>query len=215
MKTDRPKTDRTKGEEILGGLDHRTTYRFSMIAALHSRAFATVYSRKYRLNMNTWKVLSVIGRFGPISANSTGSHSSLEPDKVTRAVDALVKQGFVSRRQDPKDRRRVVLSLSAKGRRVHDELSKLRDAMEHEFLSVLSSSEVAALYRIIDKLEAQAVKLFTDKEVWHEVMERLPATNKAGRRNGADPDASYQRKVKAILEGERTSPSRPSSHLRA
>jgi DNA-binding MarR family transcriptional regulator len=211
------KTEKPKAKEILGGLDHRTTYRFSMIAALHARAFSTVYSRKYRLNVNTWKVLSVVGRFGPMSANSTGGHSSLEPDKVTRAVDALVKQGLVLRRQDPPDRRRVVLSLSVKGRRVHDELSQLRDAMEYEFLSVLSSDEIATLYRIIDKLETQAVKLFTNKEVWHEVIERLPIKTaaKQGRRKAAIHDASYQRKVKAILEGERTSPSQPSSHLRA
>ena len=119
-------TGKPKVEEILGGLEHRTTYRFSMIAALHSRAFSTVYSKRYRLNVNAWKVLSVVGRFGPMSANSTGEHSSLEPDKVTRAVDALVKQGLVLRRQDPHDRRRVVLSRSVTGRRVHDELSQLR-----------------------------------------------------------------------------------------
>jgi DNA-binding MarR family transcriptional regulator len=210
------KTEKSKTEEILGGLDHRTTYRFSMIAALHARAFSTVYSRKYRLNVNTWKVLSVVGRFGPMSANSTGEHSSLEPDKVTRAVDALVKQGLVLRRQDPQDRRRVVLSLSVKGRKVHDELSQLRDAMEHEFLSVLNSDEIGALYRIIDKLDAQAVKLFTNKEVWHEVMERLPVkTYRLGPRKQKSEDASYRRRLKAILEDGWTSPSRPPSDQRA
>lgn len=183
-----------------------------MIAALHARAFSTVYTRRHRLNVNAWKVLSVVGRFGPMSANSTGEHSSLEPDKVTRAVDALVKQGFVLRRQDPHDRRRVVLSLSIKGRRVHDELSQLRDAMEHEFLSVLSPQEIAALYRMVDKLEAQAVKLFTNKEVWHEVIERLPLKKAAPKSTTAK---SGRPKGKPIVEGARTSPSRPPLHLRA
>ena len=148
---------------IQPGLDHRSTYRFSRIAALHSRAFSTVYARRFRLTVSTWKTLTVIGRFGPLSANAAGTHSSLEPDKVTRAVDALVKQGYVLRRQDSTDRRKVVLSLSAKGQRVHDELNRLRDIIEHEFLRVLSSSEIAALYRILDKLEAKAVTLFSDK----------------------------------------------------
>ena len=211
-------TGKPKVEEILGGLEHRTTYRFSMIAALHSRAFSTVYSKRYRLNVNAWKVLSVVGRFGPMSANSTGEHSSLEPDKVTRAVDALVKQGLVLRRQDPHDRRRVVLSLSVKGRRVHDELSQLRDAMEHEFLSVLSAPEISALYRIVDKLEAQAVKLFTNKEVWHEVIERLPLKNGAAksRKPAAAPATTAKgRCKKATAAGGRTSPSQPPSHPRA
>lgn len=211
------KTEKSKAKDILGGLDHRTTYRFSMIAALHARSFSTVYTRRYRLNMNAWKVLSVVGRFGPMSANSTGEHSSLEPDKVTRAVDALVKQGLVLRRQDPHDRRRVVLSLSIKGRRVHDELSQMRDAMEHEFLSVLSSQEIAALYLMVDKLEAQAVKLFTNKEVWHEVTARLPVKKTASKatqhkRTVAVPS---RRKGKPIVEGGQPSASQQPLHPRA
>src|SRR5262249_33168730 len=72
------------------GLDHRSSYRFSRLAALHSRAFAAVYARRFKLTVNTWKILTVIGRFGPLSANTASTHSALEPDKVTRAVDALV-----------------------------------------------------------------------------------------------------------------------------
>jgi DNA-binding MarR family transcriptional regulator len=144
-----------------------------MIAALHARAFAKAYTGKFKLTVNTWKVLSVIGRYSPLSAHTTGTHSALEPDKVTRAVDVLVKQGYVLRRQDPADRRRVVLSLSVKGARVHDELSRIRDTIEHEFLRVLSPAEIASLYKIVDKLEAQAVKLFSDKEIWGRVLDGL------------------------------------------
>lgn len=158
---------------IQPGLDHRITYRFSKIAALHARAFSTVYGRTFKLTVNTWMILSVIGRFAPLSANTAGTHSSLEPDKVTRAVDVLVGQGYVVRRQDLTDRRKVVLSLSAKGKRVHDELNQLRDSIEHEFLRVLTSTEVATLYQIVDKLEAQAVQLFSDKKVWGLVLEGL------------------------------------------
>src|SRR4051812_11540473 len=106
------------------GLDHRITYRFAKIAARHARAFSTVYGGKFKLTVNTWMILSVIGRFAPLSANTAGPHSSLKPDKVTRAVDVLVDQGYVVRRQDSKDRRKVVLSLSLKGKRVHDELNR-------------------------------------------------------------------------------------------
>jgi DNA-binding MarR family transcriptional regulator len=169
-------------DEILRGLEHRTTYRFSMIAARHTRAFSTLYSERFGLNMNTWKVLSVVGHFGPLSANKTGTHSSLEPDKVTRAVDALVEQGFVLRRQDSVDRRRVVLSLSVKGRRVHDELSRIRDAIEYEFLRVLAPAEIAALYSIVDKLEARAIELFSDKKAWRAIVDRLTTKPKPPRK---------------------------------
>jgi len=188
------------------GLDHRITYRFAKIAARHARAFSKVYSRNFKLTVNTWMILSVIGRFAPLSANSAGKHSSLEPDKVTRAVDVLVGQGYVVRKQDDKDRRKVVLSLSAKGKRVHDELNQLRDAIEHEFLGILTPAEVAALYRIVDKLEAQAMRLFNDKDVWAVVLDRLEIGA-----DGKSPKRTTKRTIKSVQEDARPSPSqRPS-----
>jgi DNA-binding MarR family transcriptional regulator len=40
---------------------------------------------------------------------------------VTRGIDALAEQGLVIRREDAEDRRRT-LSLSAKGKRIHDKV---------------------------------------------------------------------------------------------
>lgn len=148
---------------IQPGLDHRSSYRFSRLAALHARAFSAVCASRFKLTANTWMILTVIGRFGPLSGNVASAHSSLEPDKVTRAVDALVRQGYVRRRQDSSDRRKVILSLSVRGQRVHDELNRLRDIIEHEFLRDLSPTEVAALYGILDKLEITAAELFSDR----------------------------------------------------
>ena len=200
------KNENAGSDGIQPGLDHRITYRFAKIAARHARAFSKVYSRKFKLTVNTWMILSVIGRFAPLSANSAGMHSSLEPDKVTRAVDVLVGKGYVVREQDDKDRRKVVLSLSAKGKRVHDELNQLRDAIEHEFLGVLTPAEVAALYRIVDKLEAQAIRLFNDKEVWAMVLDGL-----AIGADGKAPKRTAKRAIKSVQEDARPSASqRPS-----
>jgi DNA-binding MarR family transcriptional regulator len=146
-----------------------------------------MYSEKFGLTVSTWKVLGVVGRFGPLSATETGTRTNLEPDKVTRAVDALARQGFVARRQDPGDRRRVVLSLTAKGKRVHESVSKVRDALEHEFLSVLAPVEMAALYSILDKLENRAMEIFTDKKAWRAIVERQVAGSRPVERYAQRP----------------------------
>jgi DNA-binding MarR family transcriptional regulator len=44
---------------------------------------------------------------------------------ITRAIDRLVDKGLVTRKQDPDDRRRVRLRLTAKGRRRSDELLEI------------------------------------------------------------------------------------------
>jgi hypothetical protein len=87
----------------------------------------------------------------------------------------LVKQGFVLRRQDAGDRRRVVLSLASKGRRVYEAVIQVRDAIEREFLSVLAPVEIAALYNILDKLEARSIEIFSDKRAWRAIIDRRTA----------------------------------------
>lgn len=143
-----------------------------MIAARHARALSAMYTERFGLTLNTWKVLSVVGCLGPLSATEAGSRASLEADKVTRAVDALAGQGFVLRRQDAEDRRRVILSLSTKGRRVHDAVAQVHDAMEREFLSVLAPVEIAALCGILDKLDARATEIFADRKAWRAIVDR-------------------------------------------
>lgn len=198
------KSGKSKTTDARGGADHRTTHRLSRIASLHGRAFSAVYYGRFKLAVNSWRVLSVIGRFAPLSANTTGAHSSLAPDKVTRAVNALARQGYVLRRQDPFDRRRVVLSLSAKGRRVHNEVSRFRDAIEREFLRALSPTEIASLYRILDKLEAQASRLFSDRQRWREALALFAAANQAD----AGRPARGRRRLKLPAAVDRPAPAR-------
>jgi DNA-binding MarR family transcriptional regulator len=141
-------------ELIRLALEQRITYRFAIISKRLTDRLAVMHKSKYGLSVNAWKVMTVVGRFGPLAAFEVAKFVSLDPDKVTRTVDLLVKQGYILRRQDKVDRRRVSLALSAKGRKVHDEIERVRCALEVEFLSVLNRNELSGLYDTLDKLEA-------------------------------------------------------------
>lgn len=141
-------------------LEQRITYRFAIISKRLTDRLADMYKPKFGLNVNGWKVMTVVGRFGPLAAFEVAKFVSLDPDKVTRAVDTLVKQGYVFRRQDKIDRRRISLSLSVRGRKVHDEIEKVRCELEIKFLSVLNRSELSGLYATLDKLEASVDTAF-------------------------------------------------------
>jgi DNA-binding MarR family transcriptional regulator len=107
-------------------LNERTAYRFLHLAGQVMRCLGEMYGPRYGLTIGTWKVLSMIGAYGPMSASELGKRTSLEPDKVTRTVDNLVKRSLVLRRQDPADRRRVILTLSSKGTVVNDAIEHVR-----------------------------------------------------------------------------------------
>jgi DNA-binding MarR family transcriptional regulator len=156
-------------------LKQRTTYRFSLILKRLVDCLAEMHQTKFGITINGWKIMSVVGRFAPLAAVEVGQFVSLEPDRVTRTVDVLVKQGIVARRQDKQDRRRISLSLTAKGKRIQEQIERVRYALEYEFLSVLDDTELETLYRILDKLEPQAKSIFTSDGAWQRIVNKYDA----------------------------------------
>jgi DNA-binding MarR family transcriptional regulator len=101
-----------------------------------------------------------------MSASQINQHTSLEMDKITRIVDSMVEKGLATRDQDKKDRRRVAIALSAKGRRVNQQIEQMIAEMEREFVSVLNRSERDSLYDFLDRLKDRADEVFGGKRVW-------------------------------------------------
>lgn len=117
-----------------------------------------MYGSKYGLLPSGWKTMAAIGRFGPVSAKQVCAHITVEPDKVTRAVDRLVELGYINRKQDAKDRRRVVLTLSSSGRVAYNDIERATRSVEWALLEGLSLSERKALDLILGKLEKRMVQ---------------------------------------------------------
>jgi DNA-binding MarR family transcriptional regulator len=168
-------------------LDERVGYRFSIISKRLNQALAEMHSKKLGISVNNWKIMSVIAFFQPLSATELGVRTSLDSDKVTRAVDALVQRGYVLRRPDDVDRRRVILTLSASGKRVHDRIELVATALESQLLSVLTPEEQGVLNSALDKLQQQSGVLFGRER-------RIARTEAPGPRQRNGKVASWSRK---------------------
>jgi DNA-binding MarR family transcriptional regulator len=156
---------RSGSARIRRRLDHRTTYRFSMISKRLIDCLSELFRSKFDLSINGWRVLSVVERFGPLAAFEVGRYVSLDPDKVTRTLNSLLKHKLLVRRVDTNDRRRISLSLSSKGKQVYREIDKVRVSLEYEFLGVLTPSELTAFYDVMDKLDEKAHELFDRRKL--------------------------------------------------
>ena len=162
-------------------LERRLTYRFSILSAKVVRTVAKMYGPKYGLLPSGWKAMAAIGRYGPVSAKEVCAHITVEPDKVTRAVDRLVERGYVKREQDAVDRRRVALTLTAPGRKVYDDIETLTRTVELELLGALSSEERKSLARILTKLEDEAGKRLADRQSWRTIIEKRGRASRSKR----------------------------------
>lgn len=152
--------------EIRLDLAERSFYRLSILATQLNRCVTGGYVTKFARPANAWKVLTLLGRFGPISVSEITAHASLEMDKVTRIIDSLVRQGLTVRKQGSADKRRIIVFLTAKGRKVVRQIERMIAEMEREFLIALSAEEREALYTILDKLQTRAGQIFAGNTPW-------------------------------------------------
>lgn len=182
-------------------LDERVIHRFFLIAKRFDQALVAVHAKKLGISVNNCKIMRVIAFAGPLSATELGVQTSLDPDKITRAVDTLVDRSYVIRKSDEADRRKVVLTLSAKGRRVHDKIEMVVSAMEADLLSVLTAEERKALGSSLDKLEQHTGLVFGRREGWYERRQLAGDTSRRVKPDARRPAKQAGRAVGGKLVG--------------
>jgi DNA-binding MarR family transcriptional regulator len=134
-------------------LERFLPFRLSVLANRVTRAVARVYARRFELSAPEWRTMAVLGRFGPMTANSVVERTAMDKVRVSRAVARLLARNRVSRRTDPDDRRRAILDLTAEGRLVYAKVVPMVLAVENELLSDLDATERDVLETVVRKLE--------------------------------------------------------------
>ena len=133
-------------------LERFLPYRLNRISTAVSQEFRSVYGPHHDLTIPEWRVLATLGQFDRMGAKAIGAHSSMHKTKVSRAVRALEERRWLKRRESSEDRREEILTLTALGRRVYDDIVPRAIAFEKRLLSALGP-EAASLLSALDKLE--------------------------------------------------------------
>ena len=79
--------------------------------------------REYQMRPGRFAVLALIGENPGISQTALGRAAGRDKSTLTPALNDLVRRALVKRRRVASDRRSYALSLTAKGRRLLDELT--------------------------------------------------------------------------------------------
>src|SRR5918992_3305297 len=94
--------------------------------------------------------LAVIGQAGPLSLKELGELLVAEAGHPSRLVDRLVEAGLVDRRAAGKDRRRVELSLSKRGRALEKRMLRAREdvlRLGHQLIGDRDLAPAVELFR--------------------------------------------------------------------
>jgi DNA-binding MarR family transcriptional regulator len=71
---------------------------------------------------------------------------------VTRQIKEMEQESLVVRRSDPRDRRRISVRLSPKGRKVFSEIHQRNHELERALSSILKEEEIAVAVRVLTRL---------------------------------------------------------------
>jgi DNA-binding MarR family transcriptional regulator len=116
------------------------------------REVARMYTRAQRVVADCCKTTSTqchllgeLGRSGPLPLSELGSRVFLEKSWVSRAVDAMVERGLVTKEPNPADARSWLVTLTAAGARTVAALNRTLDEHAEKLLETLNERERAAV----------------------------------------------------------------------
>jgi DNA-binding MarR family transcriptional regulator len=135
-------------------MDDSIFFKLVRIVNLTARPFAESIGRANRLSLTEWRVMIVLASHPGIAAQEVALHTGLDKMSVSRALAGLARYGRIVRRDDPADKRRVRLTLSAAGERVYERIGVSGKAREVALFSPIGAAEQARFGRTLDKLIA-------------------------------------------------------------
>jgi DNA-binding MarR family transcriptional regulator len=114
------------------------------VARLYTRA-QRVVADCCRTTNTQCHLLTELGRSGPLSLVDLGARVCLEKSWVSRAVDAMVLRGLVTKEPNPQDARSWLVTLTAEGGRTVAELNRTLDEHADQLLGALGERERAGV----------------------------------------------------------------------
>lgn len=113
------------------------------------------YHAEADITVSQFGVLEALYHLGPLNQKALGEKLLKSGGNITMVIDNLEKSGWVERRQDPSDRRSMLINLTPEGKKfIADYFPKHLDRIMEEF-EVLSDEELEELARICKKLGLQ------------------------------------------------------------
>lgn len=133
-------------------MDDSIFFKLVRVVNLTARPFVETLGKQHRLSLNEWRVMLVLASHPGAAAQEVALHTGLDKMTVSRSIASLTRSGRVLRRDDPGDKRRGLLALSASGRRVYQRIGVGGKAREAQLFAAVSAAEQAQLGRTLDRL---------------------------------------------------------------
>jgi len=129
-----------------------TSYVFHLFAVVgrHREVRLEAELKHVGLSLSRHRALGVIWALAPCTMSELAEYSAVDRTTMTRTIDHLVAGGLVDRETPREDRRQVVLTLTAEGRRLCRRSLRAVYRVNRELLEVLAESDQRVVARALE-----------------------------------------------------------------
>jgi MarR family transcriptional regulator, 2-MHQ and catechol-resistance regulon repressor len=117
------------------------------------------------VNRSEAPYLRVIYKHGQIKMNDLIAKFFFHKSHTTRAINSLVKDGYVEKSKDPEDLRGYILSITEKGKEVGKKLIKILDGWDQLMNSFLEENEKEFIEKISQKIYLKLREYFKEDTI--------------------------------------------------
>lgn len=130
-------------------------YRLLKLTNLINRPFLTDDALRYDLSINELRILMSLAPLREAASHELGTVAGIHPMNVSRAVATLRRQGRITQRADPNNRRRRLLRLTADGWQLYRKLMPHVQQIATTVFGKMTAEEMATLSRLVDQMTAR------------------------------------------------------------
>jgi len=127
-------------------------YRLSVLSNRISRDIARHYQQRFNLTVPEWRVMAILGETPGLSAGDVAEQTAMDKVAVSRAAASLLAAKIITRKTDSGDKRKVILTLTKKGREIYSQVVPVALAYEAAILEKLEPAEKKSLDVLLDRI---------------------------------------------------------------
>jgi DNA-binding MarR family transcriptional regulator len=135
-------------------LDKFLPYQLSVTSNAVSSAIARTYEVLFGLRVPEWRLVAVLAEQEGVTQQALVARTEMDKMTVSRAAQALVARGLVTRVPHGRDKRSHALALSEEGRALYAQIAPKALELEQKLLQELGAREVAQLKATLAKLKS-------------------------------------------------------------
>jgi DNA-binding MarR family transcriptional regulator len=134
-------------------------FRVNRLANSYFKSSSRYYQRAFGMGVPEVRLLNIIGNLPSAGAQDVVELSSMDKGLVSRALRTLIDRGYLNKIRDEQDRRRLILELTAEGRKAFLKITAAKRRRHRRALEGLSPAECRLLYHLLDKAQATAERM--------------------------------------------------------